>query len=322
MAFTTGTSSSIDDLLTQLVSFAVTNAGFTNVGQVTSSAGTGSRTVHRVSKGGIHWFFVRETGNNGFRGRLSYSALADGGNIDSPGTAFQTYPTLCHTWGFTPPFVGHYFFTDGTCVHAAIEVASGVFNHFSFGSITKYGTWTGGEYITGGYYGSSTAGEYRGWNSSYNHRVFNDQTHSQLSTIFSYLRVKGDASTNADFGTLYSGYDGSNGMFCGAEGGSNRGNGSIYTRLLANSPNQMTSRTAIFPGLVRVADYTEGSNLGRVAGIVPYVGILKFSEEMLAKDIINTDWQVFPITVRTGGSTSTTGGAANSGEYALAYRRV
>lgn len=321
MAYTTGTASSVDDFLSQLVAFAVANAGFTNQGQVTSSVASSSRTIHRISKGGVHWFFMRFLANNGIAARMSYTAFPNLGNPDSPGTDFQTYYTYCSTWNFVPPYAGHYFFTDGTCVHAVIEIASGVYNHLSFGSVSKYGTWPGGEYLCGGYYNATNGADYRSWNDSYHCRPFNDLNQSNLSSIFCYLRATNTGVGSTDFKALNGGYNSSSGMFV-AIAGSTGGQSAFYTQVIRDAPNVFTNRTPIFPGVVRRYDYENNSGLTSLAGTVPYVGFLKFTQDMNAKDIINTDWQVFPITMRTGGNTASPSGASDSGEYALAYRRV
>lgn len=319
MAYTTGTASSVDDFLSQLVTFAVNNAGFTNQGQVTSSVASGSRTVYRVSKNGVHWFFMRLTANTGFVGRMSYSAFPDLGNPDSPGTAFQTHYTYFTTWAFTPPYVGHYFFTDGTCVHAAVEVSSGIYNHWSFGSVTKWGGWPGGEYLCGGYYNVKSGPNYRDWNSGYHCRPFNDYPQNQLSNVYCYLRATNTGTGSTDFKAMNSGYENSSGMFCGIITGNDNGITSMFAQVIRDAPNAYTNRTPIFPGLVRRYDYEQDSGLTSLAGIVPYVGFLKFPQDMNAKDIINTDWQVFPITMRTGGDETV---ASGSDVWAFAYRRV
>lgn len=320
MAYTTGTASSIDDFLTQFVTFAVANAGFTNEGTVTSSAGTGSRTIHRISKGGVHWFFLKSPDNKLFAGRMGYSALPNGGNPDTPGSAYQSTYTYFSTWNFTPPYVGHYFFTDGTCVHAAVEIASGIFNHWSVGIVSKYGTWTGGEYISGGYYYHVSNSDYTDFNSPYACRPFNDVQQNNIG-VYCYARCTNTGTDSTDFKALNGVYNNTSGMFVGIAGGQD-GVASFYNQVIRDAPNAFTNRTPIFPGVFRRYDYENNSGLASLAGKIPYVGFLKMTPDMNAKDIINTDWQVFPITMRTGGNTLSPSGASLSYEYALAYRRV
>jgi len=49
------------------------------------------------------------------------------------------------------PYTAYHFFTDGTTkyIHVVLEYSPGLYRHFSFGTINKIGTWTGGQYQTG-----------------------------------------------------------------------------------------------------------------------------------------------------------------------------
>ena len=51
--------------------------------------------------------------------------------------------------GTPGPYTGYHFFTDDTTqyIHCVLEVSPGVYNHLSFGTIDKIGTWTGGQYF-------------------------------------------------------------------------------------------------------------------------------------------------------------------------------
>ena len=326
MPFSSGVSSSLDDFLSQLVSFAVANAGFANEGAVTSSVGSGSRTVQRLLKGGVRWWFTRSTTSTNINASMSYSAFASGANISTAPTTSvadaQSAWTHMNTWAFTGPYVGHYFFTDGTCVHAVLEVASGVFNHISFGNVSKFGTWTGGEYLTGGYYtfttttgGITTYGNAFGIN--YHSRPFNDESDANAITTGRTMVRLANTAASADFQGVRGVSLDSHSMFVGVAQNSGQDIGSMYTRLLRDAPNETTARTPLFPGFFR--RYDSASGLYRLAGTIPYAAFMKMSADMNAKDIINTDWQVFPITMRTGGDATL---AAPSNEYALAYRRV
>lgn len=326
MPYSTGVSSSLDDFLSQLVSFAVTNAGFTNEGSVTSSVGSGSRTVQRLIKGGVRWWFTRSTANTNVNAAMSYSAFAAGATISTAPTASvadaQSVWTHMNTWAFTGPYVGHYFFTDGTCVHAVLEVASGIFNHISFGNVSKFGSWPGGEYLTGGYFAFTTApGGITTYSNAfgvnYNSRPFNDESDANAITTGRTMVRVADTAVSADFQGVRGVESNSHGMFVGTAQGTGQADGSMYTRLLRDAPNETTARTPLFPGFFR--RYDSASGLFRLAGMIPYAAFMKLSADMNAKDIINTDWQVFPVTVRTGGDPTV---AALSNEYALAYRRV
>jgi len=336
MSFATGVPTTLDDFLAALANFASTYAGFTNLGSVTSSSATGSRTIQRLQKGDVAWNFCRNTANTTVQAAMSYTPFAAGFAMTNSGAATggsnaQQYWTEMNTWAFTGPYTGHYFFTDGTCVHAVLEVSAGIFNHLSFGTISKVGTWTGGEYLTAGWYGtiltSVTPNRYRdamstgaGGEKSYCARPFEADDGWSAGTRYGYMRTA-NTSASADFLRmgLYTGSisDAPIAGFVGAIAAVSQYPWCIYGAILRDSPSTATSRTPLLPGLIRMREGVSG--LMRVSGTVPYIAILKMSAEMNPKDIINTDWQVFPITCRTGGDRTL---ASTSYEYALAYRRV
>ena len=58
------------------------------------------------------------------------------------------------------PFISYHLFTDGTSddyIHAVLQISSGVFRHFGFGTLDKFGdNWVGGEYVYGHYHDTAT----------------------------------------------------------------------------------------------------------------------------------------------------------------------
>lgn len=316
MAFATGVAASFDDLIQQTISFAVTNAGFTNEGSVTALQG---HTVRQISKGGIYWNFHFRSGTPAIFAQMNNALLAESVNLLSPTAApapGQAAWTPMHGDTHYGPFVGHYLFTDGTCVHLVVELASGIYNHLSFGSVTKYGSWTGGEYLTAGAYrGRYVASNWQPWNDSYNNRPFDGMVQNGTS-YRSYIRTN-NSGTATDFSVTGQSSENLPTMFVGIYDNGNYGRQSIFTRLLRDSPNTTTGRVALFPGLVRLHDSVSG--LKRLAGVIPHVAFLRMPLDMNPKDIINTDWQVFPLHARTGVDTTQ---YSSSEQYALAYRRI
>jgi hypothetical protein len=49
------------------------------------------------------------------------------------------------------PYTSYHFFTDNTTkyIHVVLEYSPGLYRHFSFGTINKIGSWTGGQYAVG-----------------------------------------------------------------------------------------------------------------------------------------------------------------------------
>jgi len=241
----------------------------------------------------------------------------------SLGAGFQLYYTEMNTWQYTGPYVGHYFFTEGTCVHAVVEIASGIYNHFSFGKVTQNGTWTGGEYITTGYCNVlATATDYRDMFDSYATRPFNAGADSNAGARGSYLRIANAASVN-DFAKA-----GGNSaaitnvnlvhFFVGRSSTTGLSAADVYANILRDAPNASTHRTPLLPGTLR-ARLSTADTLWNRHGRIPGVAFLQFAPDMNPKDIINTDWQVFPVSQRAGGNPTL---ASLSFQYALAYKRV
>lgn len=318
MTYATGVATGPDDFITQLCAFAVTNAGFADQGTVTSSAGSGSRTIRRISKGGIWWSFLRYSTNVGIAGAMGYTGLGAGSTVpvNPVGADKQSYYTQMGTWAFTGPYVGHYFFTDGTCVHAVLEIAAGIFNHISLGKVTGVGGFSYGEYLTAGaYQTSNTGGVWAPWNSGFCTRPFNDGNQASTGAQFSFIRT-GNTGATADFGALQGTTAPSHGMFVGATDAGDYSLSSMWYRAMRDAPNDTTNRTPLFPGIFRLFDTPSG--LYRIAGTVPDVAFMLMTPDMNPKDLILTDWQIFPLTMRTGGDQTV---AAISNEWALAYRR-
>lgn len=316
MAFATGVAASFDDLIQQTISFAVANAGFTDEGSVTASQGY---TVRQISKGGTYWNFHFRPGTPAVFAQMNNALLAEGVNLLSSTAApapGQSNWTLLHGDTHYGPFVGHYLFTDGTCVHMVVELASGIYNHMSFGSVTKYSTWVGGEYITAGNFrGRFMSPNWADWRDSYNNRPFEAMDPSSTS-YRTFLRTA-NSGLAADFQFVSRPDSTQPSLFCGTYDLNGYNQTSIFTRLLRDSPNVATGRVPLFPGLIRLHDSVTGLKL--LAGFIPHVAFTKMAASMNPKDIINTDWQVFPIHARTGIDTTQ---YSTSYDFALAYRRI
>ena len=167
MAFEEGVATSQGDFIDKLTTFASTNGWtldeFDNV--------TNFRAA--VSRGNVfvQWKWDNTTSIAGYHslgfagGTAPGSQLDDSGNGDIVG-AIDTDRRF-NAIG-NGPFTRHWFFADAATqpyVHYVLEYAPGFFVHGSFGTIDKFGTWTGGEYHGMSIWGSS------GLPNSVNHNV-------------------------------------------------------------------------------------------------------------------------------------------------------
>lgn len=166
MAFQTGTSSSIENLLTQLSTFAQAN------GWTQQYYNAGNNGTLGLSKNSIHVAFRwEETAVNGTM--ILYQSLAsDPSPTTQPWTAtgdtgigydggtVTSYPLERCVNQFGGPHTGYYFFENDAnpaYIHVVVEIEAGRYRHFGIGEIDKIGDWVGGEYCYGHYWEQSTS---------------------------------------------------------------------------------------------------------------------------------------------------------------------
>lgn len=338
MAFSTASNIlSVDAFLTALVAFAVANAGFTDHG---TDAG-GTETLFRISKTVDTvqtWYGLRnETTLIG-----NYSALAVAGRMmlelptDANFTTVdkgQRYPSYMGLFDLAPTYTGYSFFTDGDSVFAILELTSGVFAHMAFGNLTKVGVWAGGAYMMANNFqqGGATV-----W------RDLTDGSHSAATMIFSartassnqgggcYVRYNTGGLDNSDFSQLGAYDNPSDGSLLAASGtippnhNSTRfstGVGTLfvdmYRSMLDASPSEGTFIAPLLP-VMMLRQHSIG-NEGAVVplGHVPNIASINLTQ-LADKDIVNTDWRVFPLCTQSGdGSTATF-----TSHYGVAFKEI
>ena len=168
MAFQTGTSTSIENLMTQLSTFLQAN-GWTETFFNTITLDIGSIGF---SKNGIFVSFqYTEATDNGTLA-IYQATAADPSPTTEPwtatgdsgaGVASVTLTSLdtarcCNQ--FAGPHTAFFFFENDASpayVHIVVEVDAGRYRHFGFGEILKIGDWTGGEYAYGHFWDQSSS---------------------------------------------------------------------------------------------------------------------------------------------------------------------
>lgn len=152
MAYETGTSTGVVDLLTKLFTFATAN-GWTQ----DQAVGSGKAAMHRNN---IYVSFRYDTSspnNVGIYQALGYVGGNDPGNHtnDSGNGSVVGFTNANIALGRlvglgTSSFPAYYFFESDTYLHVVVEVSTGSFRHFGFGTLVPYGDgWTGNEYAYG-----------------------------------------------------------------------------------------------------------------------------------------------------------------------------
>lgn len=156
MAFQTGSSTSIENLMVQLSSFLTAN-GWTQDFLVTGDGG-----VIGYSKNGVFVCFKwAETSTGGALAVYQNTSNDNSTNLwlatgdSGAGAASNSLSSLAQGRSvnmFQGPHAGYWFFENDSApayCHVVVEVGSGRFRHFGFGEIDKIGAWTGGEYAYG-----------------------------------------------------------------------------------------------------------------------------------------------------------------------------
>ena len=318
MAFQQTTASSIDDVIAQICAFAVANAGFTD-------QGTNSLGGRRVSKDGIYWTFVPDystkgsgnINNNNLLGRMSYSVAPSAHPTNGNG---QRQWTAMSCYGFAGPYTNLYLFTEGTAVHAVLELTTRVFNHISFGSIIKTDTFVGGEYISANCYNyrnAATPNIYR-FDTGYGSPMFSgdgDQLGTSvpgsrnLSDCNSYIRNIIGAATyyEPDFCEF--------GTFRNNQGVNTSGIDGVNDFLVRDSLNVATFRNSLLPMYIFLRDPANG--LKRISGYIPDFRFINMAY-LNAGEVTLNDWQAFPMISKEGNSQS----YAVTSNYGFAYKRT
>ncbi|TEI44613.1 hypothetical protein IPC632_24830 [Pseudomonas aeruginosa] len=313
MAYQTGVASGLADLISALQTFCAAN-GFTVGPSWTFSSGSGTTLtnwqVRSLVKNGVYF-----TMHYGVSGGSAYSrdvllmntstAVSSSGD---PNTQVGACPANCRTDMLGGPYVGYHFFSDGYGVNVAVEVVTNVFVHFNFGELQKNGAWTGSQYVMGtALYTRSGSGPYDLFD-SYNFIPF---FNGNIGDAFSdYGSLGGHIRTPIGDPTAY----------CRRAFTSTT---SFWTPLADNhgrqlvdcSPNSQNGRSVIVPANALVASSGQSGPFYQL-GYVANAGAINITN-LNPKEVVNTDWMVFPIQQKNGPSTN----YINSQNYGLAYRK-
>lgn len=165
MAYETGTATDLADLISKLFTFATAN-GWT---QDQLSTGTGKAAMHR----GDIWVSFRWNTSTplvlGIYQALGYTGgndpgthPDDSGNGAVSGTNGAIINERCVNDIGNGAFPSYHFFEDDFYLHVVVEISTGIFRHFGFGTLEKFGDWDGGEYAYGQFQSSGSTQINRG----------------------------------------------------------------------------------------------------------------------------------------------------------------
>lgn len=324
MAYKTGVSSTITELVAALKSFAV-EQGFTSgpIWSVAGIAGEQGASVTYVAKGGIFFHISwnnttlmldAATGSNG-----AGFAHQQPGALGGKSPAYGNLSTVVYP--IQGPHVGYHFFSDGKTIHAAVELVTNVFNHFSFGTIDKAGNWAGGYYVEANRWNPIDFGQGRLQlvDSPYHQRIFDGMSGYAGRSYYAFgynwqsfgmMAVEFDSRTMA----VTEPSPGQAPQFANTNSWSHLGWG---LDLIQDSPNSFNSRAVLVPMEVAMAsDHTSTpANLLQL-GQVPTAAAVNMAF-INPKDIVNNDWMVFPLSQKNGPGIL----YVNSLNYGIAYKK-
>jgi hypothetical protein len=325
MAYATGVSTTITDLVNAMFAFAKAN-GFTagptwtkvrTNGQTQSSSPTAdesNRTYQCAAlvKGGQYFTFSWADDADMICGNLA-TAIDTGVQIQyqvgaCPGGGYISHTSNCFLNPAHGPHVSYHLFGDGKMVHLALEIVAGVFIHFSFGMATGVAgvadfPCMSGQYAAPQYLTDSTNTYHRlpWWNQGgYGFSPYGLGSHMARSPLTGRATNVGYNTNETD--RRY--------MFIPVCTDNHGLKAPIYS-----GPNQFNSRAPIFPvQLVEstVAEQSPFYQLGEVSG----VGHMNI-RNIAPKEIVNTDWMCFPLSQKNGPGTS----FLNTGNRGIAYKK-
>ena len=161
MAFQTGTSSSIQNLMDQLETFAVANGWTSDFSRTELPPNDAGKLG--LSKNGVFVAWAWVTSEAG--GALAHAAnlanditasqelaaaTGDDGGVYSQ---IESFPTAIengrHSNNMAGPNTAYWFFeqdANPAYIHVVVEINAGQFRHFGFGELEKIGDWVGGAY--------------------------------------------------------------------------------------------------------------------------------------------------------------------------------
>lgn len=313
MAYQTGVSTTLADLISTLITFAKAN-GFTE-GPSWSIQDTDpyygypvTYAIKSLVKDGVYFNFAYpQDSTTTYLWMNTASAAGGAGRLVAQQGA---HPYSCRTDNLIGPYVGYHLFGDGSVVNVAVEIVTGVFVHFNFGVMQKNGDFVGGQFVTGqSLYTVSGASRQDLFNDYHfipfdTTRVGSARSYGGVSSGHVRSQVSGptvplsrndSGSTSRAFTTGWA---------------SNAGR-----PLLDNSPNKFNGRAVLVPiNFVQASSFDSGPyyQLGTVAN-ARVVNIANLNP----KEMVNTDWMVFPVSQKRGPGTV----YVNSGDYGLAYRK-
>lgn len=318
MAYQTGTPANTQDLIDKLITFALAN-GYTDAGRVAQSTNTIQGLRHTTNGEYVNLLWATSNPSEVYLNTATAAPVA--------GTALASQPGACATnmrvmLGTAPRTFWFFADTSGR-INCAVEWKVQAFQHINFGVVEKYGTYSGGLYVTGTWWDLVVHiwENYFTWDSQHP----SSSNSEPFTTLYRYertyvghLRCTYRGKTSFRFGSSYS----PSVEQCRNVGMYGAFDNKNYSYPINYAPNTYNSRAPLMP-IELVVSQTDGSyDPGKwvPVGNVPNVAMINMEYIDPATTVLD-DWFVFPFSAKNRGGT-TADGFLNSETWAMAYRRT
>lgn len=311
MAYETGTSTSITDLLDKLRVFAVAN-GWTLNFQGARTSGSGQAV--QLTKGSMACTWIAATSSNGvndpghYLGAYQHDAYSAGGGTENQANK----SAVTYANDMTGPFIAYHFFTGtergSDYLYVAVETTAGIFKHVGVGKLVSMGA------LSNGHFCFAVRWDY-GNNlniATTTHAVgFDSGEQGTRKGTSTQIRADSDALSPRWLDAYSNTGNRLGGGFRVAD--STGARGFVYGPV-RNSASAISGRTALIPCMVTGE---RPSSLFSVLGYPPGIRWVKL--DFLDPGAILTlgaeQWKVFPIIRKNGGT-----GQVSSDTYGYAYK--
>lgn len=318
VAFQSSTSIASNELLVDAIAtFAAAN-GWTIEGNSLVGA---VRTVTLRKPGVSDYVHIFTTSTNQVRMRASVSYDP----AFPPGQQVAVTPTDCVINNLLGPYPNVWFFADGNEINVVVRRSdtTGAYSHMAFGVLTKYGVYSGGTFIDGSFFNTTTTSSGQ-WDSTNDHGMF-----GYGNANYGFVRVDADAPVNKWFPICNT-----NAADIAFSGVGPLGAANTYSanqlsptydlgRLINGADDNVFSGRSILH-VIDLVFRRQGtpvylSPAGYIAN-TRYVSLAKFDPER-ELSIADETWMVFPV-VRKATESSTSGAPNASGNNGFAIRKV
>lgn len=313
MAYQTGTSTGMQDILDKLRIFASANGWTVDIFDTTTS---NSRWLHLTRTAGGCSLGMQFTYPPALSGGLQpvlrligdegYSAVAWNAQANASGIVNTNFPLGA--------FSNYWFFGTVDYMHVVVSPSAGIYMHFSFGVLNKAGAYNGGSYVTGGFW--DPAGNFP-YVSEYQYNRGAFDCHSYTTGMEINFKDQGThwytAQDYSGAGAPQTGPNGEQICFGGCRYGA-------YHEHFLDNPNTSTGLAILLPmpfyAKVAAGRYLPLGNPKDVRGI----NMVNYSPQ--DEIVIGSDtWKVFPL-AQKGPVNSGTIAPISSGVYGLAYKKI